>query len=101
MTPRKDWKPCAGRIKQGAQDRGPRNLKFPPKPGLGTPLLFSNRPQGQKNCTVRQIRPANDFLDPAQERGARNVKQHLLVVSVELTYRETTTVTRHASESQG
>jgi len=77
------------RIKQGAQDRGPCEFKLRAKLGLGTPLLRSNRPQGQKNCAISQIRPANDILDPIQEGRARRLKQHLFIIGVELPDRET------------
>ena len=42
------------------------------------------------------IRPANDILDPVQEGRARRFKQHLLVIGVELTGRETATARKSA-----
>jgi hypothetical protein len=84
------------RIKQGAQDCRPRNFELPPKFGLGTPLLLSSRPHRQKNCAVAQIRPANDVFDPVQADRARRLKQHLFIISIELTDRETTTARKPA-----
>ena len=45
----------------------------------------------QKNRPIGQVRPANDILDPVQERGARRFKQHLLLIGIKLTDRETAT----------
>jgi hypothetical protein len=78
------------RVKEDAKDCRPSELEFPPKLGCGTPLLLSNRRQGQKNCAVGQIRPANDILDPIQEGRACRFKQHLFIIGVELPDRETT-----------
>ena len=71
------------RIKQGPKDRGPRKFEFPPKLGLGTTLFLANRPQGQKNCTVSQIWPADHILNPIQERGTRRFEQDLFIIRIE------------------
>ena len=84
------------RIEQDAQDRGPRKFEFPPKLGLGTALLLANRPQGQKNRAISQIRPANDILDSVHEGRARRFKQHLFIIGVELPDRETATACKPA-----
>ena len=48
----------------------------------------ANRRQGQENRAVGQIRPADDILDAIQEDRARRLKQHLVLVGVELPHRE-------------
>src|ERR1700730_3598471 len=71
-------------------------LEFPPQLGLRAPLLLANWFQVQKNRAVSQIRPASDTLYPVQEGGARRLEQHLCIVGVELTNRETATACKPA-----
>src|SRR5262245_19982366 len=75
-------------IEQGAKNVGPYKLELAPKLPLRTPLRISNWGQSQKDRPVAQIRPANYVLDAIEEDRARRFKQHLLLVSVELPYRE-------------
>ena len=71
-------------VEQRAEDAGPCELELAPKLRFRTPVRLRNRRQGQKNCSVTEIRPADDFLDPVQHDWACCFKQHLLIVGIEL-----------------
>src|SRR5262249_45012754 len=75
-------------VEQGAEDVGPRDFELAPQLALRTSLPLANRRQGQKNRPIAEIRPADHLLNPIQEDRARRFKQHLLVVGIELPYRE-------------
>jgi hypothetical protein len=63
-----------GRVKQGAQDAGSRNLELVPKLVLGAPLMLTNWRQHQENAAVGQIRSGDNVLDAIYEQGSRCLK---------------------------
>ena len=76
------------RIEQGAQDARPRDLELAPQLVLRTSLCLRDGRQGQKNGAVGEIGRLIDILDAVQEDRAGGLKQHLLLVGVELPDRE-------------
>src|SRR6516164_6901098 len=75
-------------VEQGAQDAGARDIEFAPKLGLRSPLRLIDRGQGEEECTLGQIRPANHVLDTVQQDRPCRLKQYLLVIRVELPHSE-------------
>jgi hypothetical protein len=55
-----------------------------PKSPLRLPVVVGDRRQGQENCPVAQIWPANYILDAIEKNGARRLKQHLVLIRIEL-----------------
>ena len=80
--------PMHRRVEQGAQDARPRDFELAPQLVLRTPLRSPIGARVRKIARSAKIRPADDILDAVQEDRARGLKQHLLVVGVELPYGE-------------
>jgi hypothetical protein len=78
----------ARRLQQCPQDAGSRDFELAPDFLFRASCRFMDVGEGQKDRTIRQVRPRDDVLDAIENRGARGLKQHLIGVGVELADRK-------------